>query len=136
MDEFHSLSYEDRIAYVRAWYFRYLLAGNEKIAQLSDELISSRDHVEPIRPVDRCKTVAYPMKPRKAALLKFDAQIGQILTPSVDDTHTSRTPIHFKLMSISPQERAIYPQLPWKAFSESPILDPILRFLARMAAYT
>jgi hypothetical protein len=118
-----------------------MLQRFDRIIQLLEilnvECANAEAHSEPIPPVERCIGLACAIKPKKAALLKFDSRIGKCFTLSVDDIPTSRILIPFKLTATLPLQDAIYPQLQSKTFhAQARIIDPIFSYLAMMAAYT
>ena len=109
----------------------------QSLKTLADECANAWAHSEPIPPVERCKGLAYAIKPKKAALLKFDSRIGKCFTLSVDDIPTRRILVPFKLTARSPRQGAIYPQLQSETFhAQARIIDPIFSYLTLIAAYT
>jgi hypothetical protein len=140
MENLHSLSYRDLLLSIRdnvqeiresIDHFRQLL---EIVAC---EIANARAHSTPTPLVKQCRSLACAIKPKKAALLKFDSRIGKCFALSVDNIHASRILISFKLTTILPREYAIYPQLQSKAFrGQALIIDPIFSHLTLIAAYT
>lgn len=140
MEDLHSLSRRDLLLLLQDL-LQNIRDHMERILQIFEifavEKANEEAHSKPIPPVERCISLACAIKPRKAALLKFDSRIGKCFTLPVDDIPTSRTLIPFKLTARSPRQGAIYPQLQSKTFhAQARIIDPIFSYLALIAAYT
>lgn len=140
MENLHSLSYRDLLLSIRD-NLQETRESMGRVMQLLEifagEIANARAHYTPIPPVKQCRSLACAIKPKKAALLKFDSRIGKCFTLSVDNIRTSRILISFKLTTILPREYAIYPHLQSKAFrGQALIIDPIFSYLALIAAYT
>ena len=140
MEDLHSLSRRDLLLLLQDL-LQNIGDHMERILQIFEifavEKANEEAHSKPIPPVERCIGLVYAIKPIKAALLKFDSRIGKCFTLSVDDIHTSRILIPFKLTATLPRQDAIYPQLQSKTFhAQARIIDPIFSYLTLIAAYT
>ena len=140
MEDLYSLSHRDLLLLVQD----FLQTSRENFASminlleiLADEKAKTSIVALSPSPVKRCRSLACAMKPKKAALLKFDSRIGKCFALSVDHIHTSNILTPFKLMAILPSEGAIYPQLQSRAFrGQSLIINPIFSYITLIAAYT
>ena len=136
MENLHSLSYRDLLLSIRD-NLQETRESMGRVMQLLEifagEIANARAHYTPIPPVKQCRSVACAIKPKKAALLKFD---GKCFILSVDNIHTSRILISFKLTDTVPRTNMLY-SAKWHSFrSRSPRNNPIFDFLTLCSAFT